>query len=377
LEDIFRKIETEEDLNKEDLVRLLASEDRDILTRLYSAADEIRRKYVGDEVHLRGLIEFSNYCRKNCAYCGIRRDNRKLARYRLHPDEILDAARDAEALDYRTVVLQSGEDPYYTVEKLEELVKKIKRETDLAVTLSIGERPRSEYERLFRAGADRFLLRFETSNPDLYKRLHPDSKFEERMGILRWLAEIGYQVGSGIMIGLPGQTIEDLAQDILTFKELDLDMVGVGPYICHEDTPLAGNPNGTVEMTFKVIALTRIVTKNAHIPATTALASLRPADGREQALELGANIVMPNVTPVKYRAMYELYPHKICIHEEARQCQGCITGRILSIGRPIGTGHGHTLKIPKQKVVRHSPEPEALDQFEHTVKIPKPKAARL
>ena len=201
------------------------------------------------------------------------------------------------------------------------------------MTLSIGERPRQVYEKLFEAGADRYLMRFETSNPELYKRLHPDSKYEERMAILTWLKEIGYQVGSGVMVGVPGQTVEDLAQDILTFKELDLDMVGVGPYICHEATPLAGSSNGTVEMTLKVAALTRIVTRDTNLPATTALATLRPLDGREKALQVGANVVMPNVTPVKYRALYELYPDKICIGDAAEQCQGCITGRIMSIGR--------------------------------------------
>lgn len=341
---IFSKIDYEEELSKEDLVCLLALENTEDLARLYTGADRVRQKYVGDEIHLRGLIEFSNYCRKNCSYCGIRRGNRKIKRYRMTVEEILDTVSEAEELGYRTVVLQSGEDMSYTVDKLAELTSRIKRQADVAITLSIGERSREEYERLHEAGADRFLLRFETSNRELYGHLHPDSNYDERMRILAWLREIGYQVGSGVMIGLPGQTIEDLALDILKFKELDLDMVGVGPYICHEETPLAGHANGTVEMTFKVIALARIVTRYAHIPATTALATLRPADGREEALRLGANVVMPNVTPAKYRAMYELYPSKVCIQEEAAQCRDCMGGRILSLGRPISQGYGHSLR---------------------------------
>lgn len=349
LKHIFYKIEYEQELSKEDLARLLALEDAGELARLYDLADRVRQKYVGDEIHLRGLIEFSNYCRKNCSYCGIRRGNRKIKRYRMAVEEILDTVLEAEELGYRTVVLQSGEDMRYTAGKLSELIRRIKRQADVAVTLSIGERPREEYEQLREAGADRFLLRFETSNRALYGRLHPDSDYDERMRILAWLREIGYQVGSGVMIGLPGQTMEDLALDILKFKELELDMVGVGPYICHEETPLAGHANGTVEMTFKVIALTRIVTRYAHIPATTALATLRPADGREEALRLGANVVMPNVTPAKYRALYELYPSKVCVQEEAAQCRGCIGGRILSLGRPISQGYGHSLRKADRK----------------------------
>ncbi|MEN6461332.1 MAG: [FeFe] hydrogenase H-cluster radical SAM maturase HydE [Syntrophomonas sp.] len=331
-------------LDRADLIYLLQLQDHEDLEMLYSAADRVRQRYVGDEVHLRGLIEFSNYCRKNCFYCGIRRGNHNADRYRMNSEEILITVGQAVQLGYRTVVLQSGEDMYYTVDKLEHLIKQIKQQFDVAITLSIGERPRQEYERLYKAGADRFLLRFETSNPQLYAQLHPDSRFDERMNILGWLKEIGYQVGSGIMVGLPGQTVDDLASDILLFKELDLDMVGIGPYICHQDTPLVGSPDGTVEMTFKVVALTRIVTRNTHIPATTALATLRPADGREKALQLGANVVMPNVTPVRYRALYELYPAKICTGEDAQQCRGCINGRIYSIDRPVSNGYGHSLK---------------------------------
>ncbi|MEA4924662.1 MAG: [FeFe] hydrogenase H-cluster radical SAM maturase HydE [Syntrophomonadaceae bacterium] len=342
--ELFAKISREETLTRDELVALLSLSQPEDLEQLFQLADRIRERYVGNDVHLRGLIEFSNICRKNCRYCGIRSGNSRVGRYRMSIDEIIITAKLVEALGYKTVVLQSGEDPYYSAEMLADLIKRIKRDTRLAITLSIGERSRQEYQQFFDAGADRFLLRFETSNPALYKNLHPDSDYERRMQILAWFKEIGYQVGSGIMIGLPDQTLEDLALDILKFKELDLDMIGVGPYISHPDTPLAGSANGTAEMTLKVIALTRIVTRNTHIPATTALATLRPADGREKALQAGANVVMPNVTPLKYRELYELYPEKICVNEAAEQCHNCIRQRIFRVGRSISTDFGHSLK---------------------------------
>lgn len=341
---IFDKIAAYKELERDEVLQLLQTEDQLIIERLYDHANQYRKKYVGNEVHMRGLIEFSNYCRRNCTYCGIRRDNSNIPRYRMEASEIISTASQARQLGYWTVVLQSGEDAYYTVDMLEEIIRSIKRDNDIAITLSIGERPRQEYERLFAAGADRFLMRFETSNPDLYSKLHPDSKYQKRFQALEELYQIGYQVGSGIMAGLPEQTLGDIADDIIKFRELDLDMIGFGPYICHEETPLAGSENGTVEMTFKVIALTRIVTRRTHIPATTALSSLRPDDGREIALEVGANVVMPNVTPVKYRSWYALYPAKVCIGEDASQCRSCMGGRISGLGRPISIGPGHAVR---------------------------------
>lgn len=342
--DLFNKIDGEEALTGDDIAALLALDQPDDVESLYHRADLVRQKYVGNDVHLRGLIEFSNICRKNCCYCGIRRGNHGLKRYRMPVEEIIAGVRVAADLGYRTVVLQSGEDPFYSVDMLEDLINRIKADTGMAITLSIGERSREEYQRLFDAGADRFLLRFETSNPSLYKSLHPDSEYTRRMESLSWLKEIGFQVGSGIMIGLPGQTLADLARDILKFKELALDMIGVGPFISHPDTPLAGTPNGTVEMTLKVIALTRIVTRNTHIPATTALATLQPDDGRMRALRAGANVVMPNVTPLKYRDLYELYPDKICTNEADEQSHSYIRQRILMAGRTISCDYGHSLK---------------------------------
>lgn len=326
---------------------MLALEQQDLLESLFSRADIIRQKYVGNDVHLRGLIEFSNICRKNCRYCGIRSGNSQLKRYRMSIDDIVACAKLVKDYGYKTVVLQSGEDPFYSVDILVDLIQKIKQETNLAITLSIGERKREEYQQLFAAGADRFLLRFETSNLTLYQSLHPDSDFNQRIQCLIWLKEIGFQVGSGVMVGLPGQTLQDLAQDIIKFKELDLDMIGIGPYISHPDTPLAGSANGTVAMTLKVIALTRIVTRNTHIPATTALATLSPEDGREKALQAGANVVMPNITPIKYRELYDLYPNKT--NEAANSSHNYLREKITKIGRSISTDYGHSLKkFPQQ-----------------------------
>lgn len=330
---VWDKINNTLELDRDDLISLLAIEHDDERALLFSLANKIRQQEVGDEIHLRGLIEFSNYCRKNCTYCGLRRHNKQLERYRMEPEEILTSVQQAARLGYRTVVLQSGEDPYYTLDRLCGLLRAIKKHSDTAITLSIGERPREEYQELYDAGADRFLLRFETSNPEIYARLHPDSHYENRMQILRWFREIGYEVGSGIMIGLPGQTLANLADDILAFKTLDLDMIGVGPFIAHPQTPLAHTANGTVEMSLKVIALTRIVTRDTNIPATTALATLRPEDGRELALQAGANVLMPNVTPVEYRSLYELYPDKVCVGENAEQCRGCTQRRVYSLNR--------------------------------------------
>ncbi len=344
INDLFSKIDNEHDLTKADICELLTLNDQQQLYILYEKADKIRKKYVGDEVHLRGLIEFSNYCRNNCHYCGLRRDNKSIERYRMTHDEILQVCSLAQKMGFHTIVLQSGEDPYYTVEMMENLIRQIKQNFDMAITLSIGERKRSDYERMFNAGADRFLLRFETSNRQLYAKLHPDSDFNHRIKILTWLKNIGYQTGSGIIVGLPGQSIEDLAEDIMKFKELDLDMIGIGPFICHSKTPLAGSKNGDIELTFKVIALTRIVTKNTHMPSTTAIATLRPNGGMEQALGLGTNVVMPNLTPIKYRALYEIYPSKASIDEVAEQTHVRIIKRINSLGRLISKDYGHSLK---------------------------------
>ncbi|HEX72925.1 MAG TPA: [FeFe] hydrogenase H-cluster radical SAM maturase HydE [Candidatus Hydrogenedentes bacterium] len=340
-------------LSSEETEHWLRETDEARLEELYAAADEARREHVGDEVHLRGLIEISNICARRCAYCGLRAENKDIQRYRMTKDEILTCARQAKDFGYGTTVLQSGEDYGVTREWMTDVIRAIKNETGLAVTLSLGERDAADLVAWREAGADRYLLRFETSNQELYDRIHPPAKgktVSDRPAILRQLKALGYEAGSGVMIGIPGQTYASLAQDIALFRELDLDMVGVGPFIAHPDTPLGKKempraPDGeqvpnTEEMTYKVVALTRLACPEANIPSTTALATLNLANGRELGLLRGANVLMPNMTPPEYRVFYEIYPAKACIRENARDCNNCITARIRSIGRIPGAGHG-------------------------------------
>ncbi len=340
-------------MNRDEILKWLRTTDQDRLEELWRTADETRKQNVGDEVHLRGLLEISNHCARSCWYCGIRADNSMLQRYRMPEEEIMACVREALDYGYGTVVMQAGEDYGITAEWMEKIIRLIKSETDLAVTLSLGERSESELRAWKEAGADRYLMRFETSNQELYDKIHPpmSGKGSDRIKLLRKLRETGYEVGSGVMIGIPGQTYDDLANDIELFRTLDLDMIGVGPFIAHGDTPLGDSslapaaPEGeqvpnTEEMTYKVVALTRIACPLANIPSTTALATLNTATGRELGLSRGANIVMPNMTPKHYRAMYEIYPAKACIDETAADCRACMHRRILSIGRTIGKGRG-------------------------------------
>ncbi|MDO8683535.1 MAG: [FeFe] hydrogenase H-cluster radical SAM maturase HydE [Armatimonadota bacterium] len=340
-------------MTRDEILYWLKEEDEQRLKELWRQADTVRHENVGDEVHLRGLIEISNYCVRECGYCGIRVDNKEIGRYRMTEDEIMECVHEAVQYGYGAVVLQSGEDYGIKTRWLADLVRKIKSETEMAVTLSLGERPDEDLVAWREAGANRYLLRFETSDRELYERIHPSlpGKRSDRFAILRRLKELGYEAGSGVMIGIPGQTYASLTQDIDTFRELDLDMIGVGPYIPHPSTPLGQlndeqlAPDGeqvpnTEAMTYKVIALTRIVCPEANIPSTTALATLNLAAGRELGLSRGANIVMPNLTPPKYRVMYEIYPAKACISETANDCRYCMHRRILSIGREVGSGQG-------------------------------------
>lgn len=328
-------------MNKAELVQAL-SPGADTAA-LFALADETRRKYAGDGVHLRGLIEFSNYCRRNCRYCGIRAGNPKVRRYRLTREQILDCARAAVALGYQTIVMQSGEDPGWGPAELVKIVEEVKAATGLAITLSVGEYSKEDYKALRRAGADRFLLRFETSDRALFAALKPDSDYDRRFQCLAWLKEAGFQVGSGVMAGLPGQTLASMADDILIFKKLDLDMVGIGPFIANPDTPLAGSAGGTLDLGLRMVALTRIVTKNTHIPATTAMGSIDP-QGRQKALRCGANVLMPNISPVEHRVDYSLYPGKICVNDKPEQCAGCVDAMLKSLGRFRAEGFGHSLK---------------------------------
>ncbi|HSA78919.1 MAG TPA: [FeFe] hydrogenase H-cluster radical SAM maturase HydE [Nitrospirota bacterium] len=340
-------------MEKKQITDWLRTEDETLLNELWHMADETRKLNVGDDVHLRGLLEISNICARDCQYCGLRVGNKGLERYRMPEDEIMECVHEAVSYRYGTVVLQAGEDYGITKDWIANLIRRIKSETSLAVTLSLGERTDEEYREWKEAGADRYLLRFETSNRDLYNRIHPPVKGSDsnRIETLRLLKSMGYEAGSGVMIGIPGQTYDDLAKDILLFKELDLDMIGVGPYIPHHETPLGQNdeklfalegrqvPN-TEAMTYKVIALARLVCPSANIPSTTALATLNTNSGRELGLSRGANIVMPNMTPRKYRSMYEIYPAKACIDETAADCRACMHRRIISIGRTVGSGRG-------------------------------------
>lgn len=327
-------------LDLEMIVHLLSSRDPDENHFLFEAADSLGRRSLGAAVHLRGIIEFSNICRRDCLYCGLRKANTRLERYRMTPDEILEAAIQATELGYKTIVLQSGEDPGWQVEELGNLIATLKSKVDVAVTVSIGELRREEYELLFRSGAERYLLKHETANPDLYASLHPDLRFADRVRCLKWLKDLGYQVGAGNMIGLPGQTLEDIAQDILFMQELDVQMAGIGPFIPHPDTPLGGCNGGELDLTLKTIAVTRLLLPIAHIPATTAIGSIDP-QGREKALRAGANVVMPNITPTQYRPNYQIYPGKICVGETAGHCRACIENRIRSIGRFVASDHGN------------------------------------
>jgi len=336
----------------------LTETDADRLQPLWAEADRVRRERVGEAVHLRGLVEISNYCVRRCAYCGLRVERTALARYRMTADEVVGSARAAFKFGYGTVVLQAGEDPGWRAEEIADMVRRIKAETGLAVTLSLGEQTPAEWKLWRAAGADRYLLRFETSNRALYDLIHPagpTGQLSDRIAMLRDLRALGYEIGSGVMIGIPGQTYADLAGDLETFRELDLDMIGVGPFIPHPDTPLGqaatepvpGQPPADELMTFKMIALTRLVCPRANIPSTTALATLNLEQGRELGLQRGANIVMPNVTPLQYRALYEIYPDKACIREDGAQCNFCLRGRLAAIGRPVGRGPGSARPDPK------------------------------
>lgn len=342
---IIATAETTHTLAKEEIITLLANNDGALDDALFAAADRVRRRYVGDEVHLRGLIEFSNTCRQNCLYCGLRRDNQNVVRYRLEPDQIIDFARKAKDYGYRTLVLQSGEDPYYTLEKMQYIIGEIKK-LGVAITLSIGEKSCEEYRILKEAGADRYLLRIETTDRRLYEELDPGMSYDNRLRCLRDLKALGYEVGTGCLIGLPGQTLASLADDILFFKELDADMIGVGPFIPNPDTPLKETGGGTFALSRKVMAITRLLLPDANIPATTAMETL-DENGRLIALQSGANVVMPNVTEGDYRRMYQLYPGKICINDTPAHCRACITGKIQSIGRKVSAEHGFRKKAAK------------------------------
>ncbi len=322
---------------------------------LWEEADRVRREHVGDDVHLRGLIEVSNHCRRQCHYCGIRA-GRRTPRYRMTAYEVLECARLAQRLEYGTVVLQAGEDPGITTGFVTDLVRRIKDETPLAVTLSLGERKLAELEEWRAAGADRYLLKHETSDDELFRRIHPACGDEEmhRLELLRRLKAMGYETGSGVMVGIPGQTFESLAGDLLLFRELDLEMVGCGPFLPHPETPLGEGPGAgdwglgkdtdqvpnTDVMTLKVVALVRMFCPDANIPSTTALATANKESGRELGLQRGANVWMPNLTPLKYRVLYEIYPGKAKAPDTAEEFHEKLLATLAALGRRPGKGPG-------------------------------------
>ncbi|MBO5443256.1 MAG: [FeFe] hydrogenase H-cluster radical SAM maturase HydE [Alphaproteobacteria bacterium] len=328
-------------MNGEEILKLLEDEKNE--AELFRQADLVRKQYVGDEVHLRGLIEFSNICRNNCMYCGIRKDNKKLSRFRIEPDELVKTVQKAVNLGFRTIVMQSGEDMYYTRDKLCRIIAAIKK-FDVAVTLSVGERTFADYKAFREVGADRYLMRIETTDKDLYHRLNPKMSWDYRYECLLMLKELGYELGSGIMVGLPGQSLKSIAEDLLFLKRLDVDMAGIGPFIPHQETPLANSCGGSLHLALRTMAIMRLLLPDINIPATTAMESLHPK-GRILALQSGANVVMPNITEGEYRRLYQLYPGKICINETPVQCRSCIGLKIMSIGRKIGMGYGSRKKV--------------------------------
>lgn len=312
---------------------------------LFEMALKQKTKFYDDTVFMRGLIEFTNYCKQNCNYCGIRAGNNKADRYRLSKEAILNCCEEGHRLGYRTFVLQGGEDPYYTDEILVDLIKTIKKSfPDCAITLSVGERSYASYKSLKEAGVDRYLLRHETASETLYESLHPGMSFENRRNCLNNLKSLGFQVGAGFMVGLPGQTHEDLVKDLSFIKSLNPEMVGIGPYIAHDDTPLKGEKGGTVEKTLLMVALTRLLLPQALLPSTTAMGTLDPL-GREKALKAGGNVVMPNLSPIDVREKYALYKDKICTGDEAAHCRACIEKRINNAGFRVDMGRGDHASI--------------------------------
>lgn len=335
LKTLIDKLATEQDLTDDEFLTLLSA-DESIDEYLFQKAVAVRYEHYGNDIYIRGLIEFTNYCKNNCYYCGIRRSNKNIERYRLTKEEILLCAKNGHSLGFRTFVLQGGEDAYFNDEKLADIVASLKEKyPDSAVTLSLGERTRESYQKLFDAGADRYLLRHETADTFHYNFLHPpEMSYENRVRCLYDLKEIGYQVGAGMMIGSPNQTNEHLLADIRFLQKLKPDMAGIGPFIPHHDTDYKDEKAGTLEKTLRMLSIIRLILPKVLLPATTALGTISPT-GREQGILAGANVIMPNLSPKTVRKKYLLYDNKICTGDEAAECVGCLTGRVQSAGCQI------------------------------------------
>ena len=339
--DLITKLAHTHNLTDDELLALITSTAPDTNKLLAQEADKFRRQYYGDKVYVRGLIEFTNYCKNNCYYCGIRAGNACAERYRLTQEEILSCCAEGYRLGFRTFVLQGGEDPYYTDDKICALVSAIRAQhPDCAITLSIGEKSRASYAAYFDAGANRYLLRHETADETHYAKLHPASmSLANRKRCVFDLKEIGYQVGSGFMVGSPYQTPKNLLSDLRFLQQLTPDMIGIGPYITHEHTPFKDKPSGKLEKTLRLLSILRLLFPYALLPATTALGTIAP-NGRELGLKAGGNVVMPNLSPVAVRKKYELYANKICTGEETAQCRGCLEARVRMAGYNIVTDVG-------------------------------------
>ena len=338
---LIEKLNSTKRLSRDEWVEVFSSWDEDDRAFAADIARKISLEIFGNKIFLRGIVEFSNICKNDCLYCGIRRSNKNVQRYRLTDDEILDCCREGRGLGFRTFVLQSGEDRAYSPERLAGIVRRIKAEhPDCAVTLSVGELEREEYRLLREAGADRYLLRHETADEEHYKKLHPaEMSWAHRMQCLHDLRELGFQVGAGIMVGSPFQTAGCLAEDMLFFAEFRPHMIGIGPFLPHRDTPFRDEPKGSYELTLFLLSLCRIMLPEVLLPATTALGTIRP-DGREQGVLAGANVIMPNLSPTAVRKKYMLYDNKICTGDESAQCRGCLERRLGTIGYEVSGSRG-------------------------------------
>ena len=350
MRELVKKLADARDLTDEEFEALLTDENPEIREALAEEARKVREAIYGKDVYLRGLVEFSNICKNNCKYCGIRRDNKYAERYRLTEEQILECADMGYDLGFRTIVLQGGEDPYFTDDRLVPIIREIKkRHPDVAVTLSIGEREKESYQRLFEAGADRYLLRHETADKEHYEFLHPsEMSFEHRMKCLRELKEIGYQVGAGMMIGSPGQTIKSLVKDLRFLQDLKPEMVGIGPFIPHHDTEYKDCASGSVELTLKLLSIIRLMLPEVLLPSTTALGTADPM-GREKGILAGANVVMPNLSPSNVRSKYLLYDNKICTGDEAAECIRCMSARVAKVGYQVVVNRGDHVQFKECK----------------------------
>jgi len=341
LKNIIDKLRLNNFLEKEEFVALIENRNKANFEYISALARKEREKIFGKKVYMRGLIEFTNYCKNDCFYCGIRKSNINAKRYRLSEDDILECCKVGYKLGFRTFVLQGGEDFFYNDDVLCRIIENIKKNyDDCAITLSVGERSRESYKRLFDCGADRYLLRHETANNEHYKKLHPENmSLENRKKCLFNLKEIGYQVGCGFMVGSPYQTVENIVEDLIFINELKPHMVGIGPFISHCDTCFSKFPNGKVELTLLLLSIIRLISKRVLLPATTALGTLDPK-GREKGILAGANVVMPNLSPVSVRKKYSLYDNKICTGDEAAECNVCLRNKMRSIGYEIVEDRG-------------------------------------